>query len=70
MPLYTIVTSGTRLDDLANAIYLGTPSLFYEDEYKRATLLKYEQATGLTELRDEMIGMVCFRMLYTISTIH
>jgi hypothetical protein len=56
MPLYTIVNPGTCLDDLVNALDLGTPSPFHED--KRATLLKYKQATGLESLRNEMISLV------------
>lgn len=65
MPLCTIATPETPLDGLVDAIVLGTPSLFYEDD--RATLFKYEQATGLMDLRHAMISMVSYKLLYTIS---
>lgn len=65
MPLCTIATPETPLDGLVDAIDLGTPSLFYEDD--RATLLKYEQATGLMELRHEMVNVVSSGWLHTIS---
>lgn len=65
MTLYTIVRSTPRLDELVGAIVFGKPSPFHKDD--KATILKYEQATGLKEVRDEMIGMVCFKIPRSIS---
>jgi hypothetical protein len=65
MPLCTIATPETPLDDLVDAIVLGAPSLLWKDD--RATVLKYEKATGLMELRHEMISMVSSRLLHIIS---
>jgi hypothetical protein len=57
MSLHTFVSSTPRLDKLIDDIILGEPTPFHQ--VKEATLLKYEQATSLTELRREIIAMVC-----------
>jgi hypothetical protein len=65
MPLHTIVPSSKRLDKLVDAIYFGETSEFLQEN--GATLRTYEQATGLIEVRHEMLVMVCFKISRTIS---
>jgi hypothetical protein len=66
MPLHTIVPSTLRLDELVAAVVLGDYSPFPVNE-EGTILFQYRQATGLEELKMEMIDMVCLRTSFLAS---
>jgi hypothetical protein len=62
MSLHTVLPLTTSLAELVDAVVLGDASPFDVKE-KKQVLLQYENATGLKNLHQEIMNMVCFRSL-------
>jgi hypothetical protein len=62
MSLYSVVPPTSRLEDLIAAVVLG-PLVPIPVKEKSTILQQYEHSDGLTDLKQEILAMVCFKAL-------